>query len=258
MNNQTQQKIRHDLTPPYGILEVNKILTDKLKHFQVNQWKQGMSWTKVLSNLKRHLNEFELGNDYTEEGLLQIGEVAVNALILADFYHSFPQGDDRCLTPINKPIIACDLDDTILCFREAYEKRFNVQLSDYWNSDYDMANNLKQLQEDKEFWINLPVKNKPSFDIDYYVTARSIPVEWTQACIQKHNLPKAPIISIPWNTSKIDTLKSLKVDIMIDDKLETFKECKANGIFCYLMDSPTNQYINVGHHRIYDLNLNIK
>ena len=42
------------------------------------------------------------------------------------------------------------------------------------------------------------------------------------------------------------------------DKYSTFKECKENGIFCYLMNSDTNQHYNVGHHRIYDLNLKIK
>ncbi len=257
-NPQLNQKVRYDLTPPNGLQEVCKILTSKLDKYQENQWKKGMSWSEVLSNLKRHLNEFELGNDFTAEGLLHIGEVAMNALILTDFYKSFPQGDDRCVAPIVKPIIACDLDDTILSFRESYEEKFNVRLSDYWNGDYNMSDNLKQLQKDKDFWVNLPVKNYPTFDIDYYITARSIADEWTQECIQKHNLPKAKIISVPWNESKIDILKSLRVDIMIDDKLETFKECKANGIFCYLMDSPSNKYANVGHHRIFDLNLNLK
>lgn len=250
-------KIRYDLTPQYGMREVCKVLTSKLDKYKENQWKQGMSWTEVLSNLKRHLNEFELGNDYTDEKLLHISEVAMNALILSDFYTSFPQGDDRVITPVNKPIIACDLDDTILSFRETYEHRFGP-ISDYWNCDYNMGNNLKILQQDKDFWINLPVKHYPTFDIDYYITARSIPDEWTQECIQKHNLPKAKIISVPWNDSKIKVLKSLNVSIMIDDKLDTFKECKANGIFCYLMDSPANKYANVGHHRIFDLNLNIK
>ena len=41
-------------------------------------------------------------------------------------------------------------------------------------------------------------------------------------------------------------------------KYESFKECKNAGIFCYLMDSSTNQYYNVGHHRIYNLDLRIK
>ena len=121
-----------------------------------------------------------------------------------------------------------------------------------------MNENLKTLQKDKDFWVNMPVIHTPNFEIDYYVTARSIPIEWTQEAIQKNNLPKAKIYTLPWNVSKIETLKNLKVDIMIDDKFQTFKECLNSGIFCYLMDAPHNKHYNVGHHRITDLNLKIK
>lgn len=250
--------VRYDLIPVQGITEVNKVLTKKLETHEVNEWKYGISWTEVLSSLKKHLTEFELGNDYTEEGLLHMAEVASDALILCEYYSIYPQGDNRIIAPINKPIVGCDLDDVIFDFTGSYEKRFNTKLSNYWNGDYNMSKNLEQLKEEKEFWVNMPVKNRPSFEVDYYITARSIPVEWTKEAIQKNNLPKAPVYSLPWNVSKIDTLKELGVDIMIDDKYSTFKECKENGIFCYLMNSDTNQHYNVGHHRIYDLNLKIK
>ena len=250
--------VRYDLIPVQGITEVSKILTEKLKRHEVNEWKYGISWTRILSSLKKHLTEFELGNDYTEEGLLHIAEVAADALILCEYYSIYPQGDDRIIAPINKPIVGCDLDDVIFDFTGSYEKRFNTKLSDYWNGDYDMGTNLEQLKNEKDFWINMPVKNRPSFEVDYYITARSIPVEWTEEAIQRNNLPKAPIYSLPWNVSKIDTLKKLRVDIMIDDKYATFKECKENGIFCYLMDAASNQHYNVGHHRIHNLDLKIK
>lgn len=250
--------VRYDLIPVQGITEVSKILTEKLKKHKVNEWKYGISWTEVLSSLKKHLTEFELGNDFTEEGLLHIAEVAANALILCEYYSIYPQGDDRIIAPVNKPIVGCDLDDVIFDFTGSYEKRFNTKLSDYWNGDYDMSSNLEQLKNEKDFWVNMPVKNRPSFEVDYYITARSIPVEWTEEAIQQNNLPKAPVYSLPWNISKIDTLKKLGVNIMIDDKYATFKECKENGIFCYLMNAASNQHYNVGHHRIYNLDLRIK
>lgn len=250
--------VRYDLIPVRGITEVSKVLTKKLETHEVNEWKYGISWTEVLSSLKKHLTEFELGNDYTKEGLLHIAEVASNALILCEYYSIYPQGDDRIIAPVNKPIIGCDLDDVIFDFTGSYEKRFDTKLSDYWNGDYNMSKNLEQLKNEKDFWVNMPVKNRPSFEVDYYITARSIPVEWTMEAIQRNNLPKAPVYSLPWNVSKIDTLKKLGVDIMIDDKQATFKECKENGIFCYLMDTAANRHYNVGHHRIYDLNLKIK
>lgn len=250
--------VRYDLIPVQGITEVSKVLTEKLKKHKVNEWKYGISWTEVLSSLKKHLTEFELGNDFTEEGLLHMAEVAANALILCEYYSIYPQGDDRIIAPVNKPIVGCDLDDVIFDFTGSYEKRFNTKLSDYWNGDYNMNSNLEQLKNEKDFWVNMPVKNRPSFEVDYYITARSIPVEWTEEAIQQNNLPKAPVYSLPWNISKIDTLKKLGVNIMIDDKYATFKECKENGIFCYLMNAASNQHYNVGHHRIYNLDLKIK
>lgn len=250
--------MRYDLIPARGLLEVNKVFTQKLDKHEADAWKYGLSWTSVLSKLKEALSEFELGNDYDEHGNLNIAKVAMQSLILAEYYSIYPQGDDRKVAPLVRPIVAVDLDDTIFDFIGSYESRFNTKTSDYWSGDYEMPKNLEELKDDKDFWVNMPVKNVPSFEIDYYVTARSIPIEWTQEAIQKNNLPKAKIYSLPWNVSKIDVLKSLGVQIMIDDKAETFKECLNAGIFCYLMDAPHNKHYNVGHHRIYNLNLPLK
>lgn len=251
-------KIRYDLLPVQGILEVNKVFTDKLKQHGKNEWKYGIPWTEVLSALKKHLMRFEAGEDYNEEGRLNIAEVAMNALILSEFYSIYPQGDDRVIAPVNKPIVALDLDDTVFDFLGSYEKVTGIKPSDYWNGDYNMSKNLDELKNNKDFWVNMPVKNIPNFEVDYYVTARSIPIEWTQEAIQKNNLPKAKIYTLPWNVSKIETLKKLGIQIFIDDKYETYKECLNSGIFCYLMDAPHNRHYNVGHHRITNLNLKIK
>lgn len=250
--------IRHDLVPPHGLEEVNKVLTSKLENYKANQWKSGIRWTEVLSNLKRHLAQFELGNDYTDEGLLQISEVAMNALILAEYYHIYPQGDDRIISPVAKPIVALDIDDVCLDFQQAFQEKFGETLNPYWNGDYGMSEKLKQLENDKEFWTNLPAKHKPTFEPDLYITSRSIPDEWTKENLQKMGFPCAPVYSIPWNTSKVDLLKQHKVNILCDDKYQNYKEATDAGIFCYLVDAPHNQYYNVGHRRIYNLNIPIK
>lgn len=247
------EKIRYDLVPQRGLNEVNRVLTSKLDEHKINEWRKGLPWSDAISVLKRHLSEFELGNDYDENGMLHIAHVASQALLLAEMYSCYPQGDNRVLGTIDHPVIGLDLDDTVFDFLGAYQKRFGVELADYWSADYNMGENLKKLQEDKEFWINLPVKDTPPVEIDYYVTARSIPVEWTMEAIQKNNLPKAKVISLPWNVSKIDTLKELGITIFCDDKYQTFKECLNAGIFCYLIDAPHNKHYDVGHHRIKSL-----
>jgi hypothetical protein len=76
--------------------------------------------------------------------------------------------------------------------------------------------------------------------------------------LQKMGFPCAPVYSVPFNTSKVELLKKHNVSIHIDDKWANYKEATEAGIFCYLMDAPHNQHYNVGHRRIYDLNLNIK
>lgn len=252
------QKIRYDLTPQYGLEEVCKVLTSKLEKYHENQWKYGMKWTEVLSNLKSHLSQFELGNDYTEEGLLHMAEVAMNALILCDFYKSYPQGDNRVFCPINKPVVVLDIDDVCLDFASSFSKKFNVELNPYWNGHYEMSNMLDQIKNDKEFWTNIPAKHIPTFEPDAYVTSRSISDEWTMENLQKMGFPCAPVYSVPWNTSKLELLKKLGTTIFIDDKYENYKEATDAGIFCYLMDAPHNKHYNVGHRRIYDLNLSIK
>jgi hypothetical protein len=110
----------------------------------------------VLSSLKKHLNEFELGNDYDENGNLNIASVAMNELILTEYYSIYPQGDDRILFP-NKPIICCDLDDTVFKFREAYESKFNAKLSDYWDGDY----NTQVIDIPKEMFPEVTFENSP-------------------------------------------------------------------------------------------------
>ena len=211
-------EIRYDLIPPHGLNEVNKVFSTKLEKYEKNKWKDGIAWSEVLSNLKKHLIEYEQGNDFTDDGLLNMAHVAEDALILCEYYKIYPQGDDRDLSKIKNCIIGCDLDDVIFDFHKAYEEKFNTKLSDYWNGDYNILDNLEELKKDKDFWVNLPVKHQEiPFEIDYYVTARSIPDEWTKELIQKNNLPKAPIISVNWNESKIKVLKDKNITIMIDD-----------------------------------------
>lgn len=257
-NKNKKMSIRYDLVPQHGIEEVSKVLTAKLDKYHENEWKRGINWTRVLSSLKKHLNQFELGNDYTKDGLLHMAEVANNALILCEYYRIFPQGDDRIIAPINKPIVGLDIDNVCADFNRAYEERFGVKMNPYWSSNYKMKDHLKELENDKDFWINIPVLNKPSFEVDYYITARSIPPEWTMEFLEKNGFPCAPVHTVKWDESKIDLMKSLGITLMIDDKWDNYKEATNAGIFCYLMDAPHNQHYNVGHRRIYDLNIPIK
>ena len=106
----------YNLIPIRGLEEVHKVLNSKLDKHDINEWKHGLKWSEVISSLKKHLIAFEKGEDFTPEGNLSIAEVATNALILAEYYKINPAGDDRDFLPINKPIVALDIDDVCLDF----------------------------------------------------------------------------------------------------------------------------------------------
>lgn len=258
INQKLSQPIRYDLIPNRGLNEVNAVLTSKLDNHAIHEWMQGMKWSEVISSLKKHLMAFELGEDYTPEGNLSIAEVAANALILAEYYSINPAGDDRIFLPVNRPIVALDIDDVCLDFIGTYEKKTGTKLNDYWNGSYEISEKLKELSTDKEFWTTLPTKHLPTFEPDLYITSRSIPVEWTMENLERNGFPCAPVYCVPWNESKVDLLKKHNVSILIDDKFANYKDAIDNGIFCYLMDAPHNKYYNVGHRRVYNLDLNIK
>ena len=213
----------------------------------------------MLSNLKKHLSNFELGIDYDDKGNLTIANVATDALILAEYFSINPAGDDRIFLPINRPVVALDIDDVCLDFIGAFQKKTGIKLNEYWNGSYQIKDKLNELSSDEEFWTTLPTKHLPTFEPDLYITSRSIPVEWTMKNLEKNGFPCAPVYCVPWNESKIDLLKEHNVSILIDDKVANYLDATNNGIFCYLMDAPNNQYLkNIGHRRIYDLNLQIK
>lgn len=250
--------MRYDLIPIKGLEEVHKVLNSKLDKYDVDEWKHGLKWTDVISSLKKHLIAFEKGDDYTPEGNLSIAEVASSALILAEYYSINPAGDNRQFLPINRPIVSLDIDDVCLDFIGAFESKTGIKCNDYWNSTYEMKEKLEELSTNEEFWTTLPTKHMPTFEPDLYITSRSIPVEWTKKNLERNGFPCAPVYSVPWNESKVKLFKKHKVSIHIDDKFSNYQDAIANGIFCYLMDAPHNKYYNVGHRRIYDLNLSIK
>jgi len=151
--------------------------------------------------------------------------------------------------------IFLDVDDVVLKWQEAYASRYKCEIPKRWRSSKMMTERLSELRKDKEFWVNLEPKHRPNFIPAGFVSARSIPVQWTKDAMKKHNIPgRSTIIHVDWGESKIDILKELKCDIFIDDRYKTFRECQKNGVFCLLMDASHNQHVKT-KYRIYDLDI---
>ena len=153
--------------------------------------------------------------------------------------------------------IYLDIDDVIFDWHHAYAVRFNCNVPRRWykKTSRVMAERLKILLHEKNFWLNLPIKNVPNFQPSGFVSARAIPITWTRESLKLNKIPgRSCVNQVPWGESKIKLLKQLKCDIFIDDKYLTFQECHKNGIFCLLMDAPHNQQVKTPY-RIYDLNI---
>jgi len=140
--------------------------------------------------------------------------------------------------------IYLDIDDVVLNFGPHMAQRFNTRLPKSWSNSKLTKTRLSTLMGEKEFWLTVPTKHKPNFQPSGFVSARSIPKSWTQECLKTHKIPgRSNIYQVGWGQSKIKLLKSLNAEIFIDDKVETFRECNKNGIFCLLMDAHHNQKV---------------
>ena len=140
------------------------------------------------------------------------------------------------------PRIFLDIDDVIFNWNDCYANKFNTTVPKSWSKSNLMNKRLKLLTKDKNFWLNLTIKNYPDFKPNGFVSARGIPKSWTKESLKLNNIPgRSNVHQVNWGQSKIETLKSLNAEIFIDDKYETFKECHENGIFCLLMDASTNK-----------------
>ncbi len=249
-----EDKLRYDLIPPSVLKALAEVFTYGAKKYGEHNWEKGLSWSSVLASAFRHFEALRSGEDYDESGCLHAANLMANIAFIIEYYKSHPELDDRPkIWNSSHDKIGLDLDGVIFDFESAYEKRFNIKMTPYWAASYQMKEHLKILEDDKDFWVNLPVLHKPEFEVTAYITSRCVPVEWIEESIEKNGLPCAPIYTVPWNESKLPLLKELSITKLIDDKYENFKEANNNGITCYLMDGTSNRYYNVGSRRIYDL-----
>ncbi len=208
---------RFDLIPAKAMSGIAKIFNEGVtKGYSPEGWKN-CDIKHLLNKLKEKLNDFEDMVDKDEDGLWNIDKVAAYAMMIHDNLATNPHRDNRFDQISTTPRVALDVDDVVADFLGGYELKTGETLNPYWAASYNMMSNLKELADNEDFWVNLPVKHRPNFEPTCYISSRSIPVEFTQKFIQKAGLPCAPIFHVPWNESKVDVLKENKIDILVDD-----------------------------------------
>lgn len=246
---------RFDLIPATAIDGIASVFGEGVKKGYLKDGWRDITVNALLNKLKSKLTNFENQIDIDEDKLLNIDKVAAYAMMIKDLMTINPHRDDRYDRVSNAPRVALDVDDVVADFIGGYTEYTGEELNPYWAASYTLSSKLEELSKNEDFWVNLKVKHRPTFEPICYISSRSIPIEFTKKFIQKAGLPCAPVFHVPWNESKVDILKEQRIDVLVDDKVQNFLEATKAGIFCYLMDSPHNQHFDAKGRRIYDLNL---
>lgn len=133
--------------------------------------------------------------------------------------------------------IGLDIDDTLASFFDSYKEYFNTKKYPSRLKDHNITKNVvRVLKFDRDFWINLPVKNRISFIPELYCTARVCNKDWTKHWLRVNNFPQSPVYQIfGHGVNKAKFIKG-KVDVFIDDSLLNFKLLNMSGVPCLLLD----------------------
>jgi 5'(3')-deoxyribonucleotidase len=250
-------KIRYDLLEPFAIEKLAEVFTKGAKKYAPNNWLLGLPWMSTVASLERHLAKFKQGVDFDEEtNLLHIAHVAWNAMALISYYKYRPEFDNRLHTYLSRPKIGLDIDEVLADFISHWTKRYGQEVPEVWNFDRHIKDKFDLVKDDKEFWMSIPVKTKPSdihFEPHCYITSRSIPKEWTEEWLDKNGFPCMPVYSIGHNESKVEMAKKSGIELFVDDRFENFIDLNKAGICCFLFDAPHNQRYEVGYKRIFNL-----
>ncbi len=255
-----KDKIRFELIPPFANEQFAKVLTHGAKQHGDWSWKNGRDFSDIIGSIKRCLSEIEKGNDIDNEGLYNAAKIMTHAAILCESYKLNPDFDDRPHDYLNTKRVGLDVDEVLADFNKAWMKRFNlVDEPNWWFFDNKMQERFKELidkNELEDFYLKIEPKIKPEdipFEPYCYVTSRPVSSEITAKWLQMHNFPAVPVYTVPPNTTKVDILKELGVQIMIDDRIDNFVEINKAGISCFLYDCNHNKRYNVGYKRINSL-----
>lgn len=255
-----QGKPRYDLLEPFAISELVKIFTKGAEKYAERNWEKGMSWSKVLASLKRHIAAFEQGEDFDPElGTYHMANAAWNALALVSYYKLAPHYDDRNHKYLNEKRYALDIDDVLADFTGYWAQTHGMPRPTSWQFDRLMIDKFDKMKYDgslDQFYLNIPVLTTPEdipFEPVCYITSRPVNSSISEEWLDRNGFPSAPVITVGIEKSKVDALRENQIDIMVDDKWGNFVEINKSGIFCYLFDRLHNKRYDAGYKRIFSL-----
>lgn len=133
--------------------------------------------------------------------------------------------------------VGLDIDDTICSFFGPYLERFGKP-----KEDREITRNVhKILIKDRDFWMGLPIINRPNFDPTLYCTKRVHPKAWSKEFLRVNGLPIAPIYQVYCQASSKAPRVKGRVDVFVDDSISNFIDLNLRGVPCLLIDGEHNQ-----------------
>lgn len=149
--------------------------------------------------------------------------------------------------------IGLDIDDCLAGFWDAYCERFDTANNPHMLKDHIITRNVQQiLSKERDFWLNLPVINRPDFIPELYCTKRVNNKAWTREWLRRNGFPDRPIYQMAYqHGNKADMIKG-KVDVFIDDSLSNVIKCQRSGVPALLYH--TDRTVDFPMFKVFSLN----
>lgn len=149
--------------------------------------------------------------------------------------------------------IGLDIDDCLADFWGAYCKYFDTDNNPKMLEDHIITRNVQQiLSKDRDFWLNLEVKNRPDFIPELYCTKRVNNKAWTKEWLRRNGFPDRPVYQMTYQQgNKADMIKG-RVDIFIDDSLSNVLKCQSSGLPALLFH--TEKTVDFPMFKVFSLN----
>lgn len=247
-------KVRYGLEPYRGRVQSVQNLMNGAKKYSDWNWARGMSWTTVLECIERHTMKIKMGEDIdAEDGLLHAAKIITNAQFLIEYFHTYPQGDDRRFPWLDRPKVGLDIDEVCADWVGAWIKIYGGGRPSNWHFDYRTKERLLASADDEDFWLDiLPIFNplEMPFEPHCYITSRPCSTEITMEWLRQNHFPTRPVYTVGMGESKIGAAEKSGLDWFVDDNFDTFVEFNKAGIPCFLFDRTHNQRYDVGAKRI--------
>lgn len=89
-------KLRYDLIPVLPLRLLAEVYTIGAKKYADRNWEKGISYSRIIGALMRHLEAFRAGESYDSEGgQHHLASVAWCAFALMEYERTHPELDDR-------------------------------------------------------------------------------------------------------------------------------------------------------------------